>query len=308
LAVLRIGVALLLLVDFLDLAVLDLVPTLWAPQEAGGIPTVLSRKVMPIWYRVFPPSAASAWALWCGMVGSAGALAVGFRSRTAALILMLLSAQAAQITPLASRGIDVLLRNVLLVLAFSGAGRTWSVDTRLRTGAWVCGQTEKTPSWPRQVIVLQMITLYLTAGLQKTGLPWTPLGDFSALYIVLRDPTIASGPMPWLESVYPLTQFATALTVCFELSAGLLPWVYWFRLTADRPGRLRAWVVRWRPQIGWLGLGVGLHLGIAATMALGIFPWALLALYPAFLHPDEARDGIAKAKDWLQRRSAARPK
>ena len=30
-----------------------------------------------------------------------------------------------------------------------------------------------------------------------------------------------------------------------------------------------------------------LHIGIAATMQLGIFPWAMLALYPSFFHPEE---------------------
>ena len=41
---------------------------------------------------------------------------------------------------------------------------------------------------------------------------------------------------------------------------------------------VRLWIV---------AVGAILHVGIAVTMQLGIFPWAMLALYPAFFHPDE---------------------
>jgi hypothetical protein len=57
---------------------------------------------------------------------------------------------------------------------------------------------------------------------------------------------------------------------------------------------LGAVVARFRPDDVWVGFGVAFHLGIAATLDLGIFPWATLALYPAFARvplrtePDEA--------------------
>ncbi len=286
----RLGVATVLLADLVSIGVRGLVPVLWAPQEAGGIPTVLQRDVVPWAWQLLPPTAQSAWCLWGVLLLAALALLIGWRSRTAALVLLLVSAQTAQTTPLADRGIDMLLRNVLLILACSGAGRAWSWQAWRETGRFAGSSDTRIPGWPRHLLVLQLLVMYLTAGLQKTGLPWTPMGDFSALYIVLKDPSIAAGPLPWLESLYPLTQVGTALTVLFELSALGVCGVYWLRWTHDRPGRLRAWVVRRRPHLAWLGLGVVFHLGIAATMALGIFPWAILALYPAFLHPDEAQD------------------
>lgn len=307
LALIRIGVAVVLLADFLTIAALDLVPTLWAPQEAGGIPTVLQRETVPLWYQWLPPTAASAWGLWTGLVLSALALALGCWTRTAAVVLLLLAAQSAQITPLADRGIDLLLRNVLVLLACSGAGETASVDARRRLGTWLAPGEQRVPAWPRHVLVLQLVVMYFTAGLQKTGLPWTPFGGYSALYIILQDPAIAAGPMPWLETLYPLTQLGTAATVLFELGAiGVLA-VFYARWTSERPGRLRSWTVRRRPHLWWLGVGVGLHLGIAATMALGIFPWAVLALYPALVHPDEAAGAWARAWGWAQRRRAPRP-
>ena len=37
----------------------------------------------------------------------------------------------------------------------------------------------------------------------------------------------------------------------------------------------------------WIGIGAVFHLGLALTTELGIFPWAMLALYPAWVHPDD---------------------
>jgi hypothetical protein len=56
----------------------------------------------------------------------------------------------------------------------------------------------------------------------------------------------------------------------------------------------------------WLSLGVVFHLALALTTELGIFPWAMLALYPAWLHPDEWAGFWA----WLtaRRRPAAEPR
>ena len=38
------------------------------------------------------------------------------------------------------------------------------------------------------------------------------------------------------------------------------------------------------------------HLALAATTELGIFPWAMLALYPVWLHPDELKWVFGRAQ------------
>lgn len=281
LAAVRIGVGLVLLYDLLRILSLGLVVPLFAPAEAGGFPDIDDRMVVPELYRLFPRSAATAWGAWGVATAAALAVATGTFTRSAALVLMLVSAQLAQITPLADRGIDLLLRDVLAVLACSGAGAVWSVDARLG------GARPTVPAWPRHLLVLQLLVVYAMAGVQKTALAWTPFGGFSALYVVLQDPSIARHDFGWLGGVYPLTQVATAATMVFEWSALALPLAWWFRATRDRPGRLRAWFNRVEPVRAWALVGVALHLGIAATMALGIFPFAMLALYPALFHPDE---------------------
>jgi hypothetical protein len=75
----------------------------------------------------------------------------------------------------------------------------------------------------------------------------------------------------------------------WEWSALLVLVAFHYRMTPERGGRLREWTLRYRPHLWWLTIGVFFHLGIALTLSLGIFPWAMLATYIAFVHPDELR-------------------
>jgi hypothetical protein len=203
-------------------------------------------------------------------------------------VLVLAYAQLADANTWSDRGIDTLLRNVTLVLACSPSHHAWSVD------AWVARLRgvplpRTGPAWPRRLLALQLVVVYAAAGLQKTALAWTPLGGFSALYIVLQDPSIASWRFAWLADVLPLTQAATAATMAFEWGAMLVPVSWYFARTRTRPGWWRAQFNRTRWTRAWIAVGVALHLGIAATMSLGIFPWAMMALYPVLVAPRPLR-------------------
>jgi hypothetical protein len=72
----------------------------------------------------------------------------------------------------------------------------------------------------------------------------------------------------------------------------------WWHSTRDRPGRLRRLSNFLRMRWVWMLTGLSFHVGIAVTMRLGIFPWGMIALYPALLRPDE----ITRAIAWLQSR------
>lgn len=290
LAVVRVGIGLVLCWDYLRVWQLGLVDVLWAPEQAEGIPDVLFREPVPELYRWFDLTTAPAWWAWGLCLAGAVGLTLGAFTRVSALLFVLVSAQLAQVLPLGDRGIDLLLRNVVLILACSRAGAAWSVDAWRRGGP-----ATEVPAWPRHLLILQLAVMYFLAGIQKTALSWTPFGGFTALYLVLQDPAIARADFAWLEDVLPLTQLATAGTLVFEWTAALLPLLYWYRATRTRPGRLRAFFNRVRPLRFWLPVGVALHLGIALTMAIGIFPFAMLALYPAFFHPDEWRWGWRRA-------------
>lgn len=288
LAFVRVGVGVCLLFDFAMIARHGSVVGLLGPAEAGGWGAVLERSNVPLWYRFLPAEPASAWLLWGLLVLFAATFAAGLFTRTSSLVLMLLYAQAALIVPAGDRGIDMLLRNVLMLFAFSEAGAAWSLDAWRRTGRFV-GDGRLVPAWPRHLLILQLVVMYFVAGIGKIGAGWTPMGGYTALFIILQDPAITRADFGFLVHpvLFAFTQLSTAVTVLWEYSAPLLLGVYWLRHTASRGGALRAWVLRWRPEWWWLSVGVVFHVLIAATLVLGIFPFAMLALYPAFVHPTD---------------------
>jgi hypothetical protein len=284
LAVVRMLVASVILYDLSTLIQLDLVIGLFGPLEDGGLGNPLGRKQTPLLYQWFAPGAGTAIAAhWVALVAAA-MLLLGAGTRMAALVLVLTWAQLAQVLPPADRGIDMLLRNVLLVLMLSGCGKTWSVDAKLRTGSWA-GDGSLIPAWPRLLLVCQMLLLYSTAGMQKMGLTWLPLGDWSALYIVLRDPAFAVLSPATLDRYYWVTQVATAATWCWEWATPLAALAWWYRATRTRPGRMRAWMNSHGFWCKWVVIGASFHIGTGLLMRLGIFPVAMLAIYPCFFHP-----------------------
>ena len=298
LALIRISIGLALLWDLASVAWLDLADVLWAPQEVGGLPSnVLQRVPRPEIYRWFEPTAATGVWTFRVLVLAVICWTVGLGTRLSGLVGLLAYAQLAMVLPLGDRGIDMLLRNVMLLLLLSGSHRTLSIDAKLRTGSWH-GSGELVPGWPRRLVVLQLVVMYFMAGIQKTALAWTPLGGYTALYIILQDPHIARFDPAWLEWASPFLRLATAVTHLFEWTAPLVLVCFHLRSTHERGGRLRAFVHRFKPHWVWIAIGVLLHAGVALTMNLGIFSGVMLACYWAWFHPDElatlARAGRAQ--------------
>ena len=285
LAVVRMLVAAVVLYDLLTLVQLDLVLGLFGPLEDGGLGNPLGRRQVPQLYQWFAPEGGTAIAAFWVAVVAAVMLLLGVGTRMAALVLVLTWAQLAQVLPPADRGIDMLLRNVLIVLMLSGCGKAWSIDAKLGSGRWG-GDGSLIPAWPRLLLVCQMLLLYATAGMQKVGLSWLPLGDWSALYIVLRDPAFAVLSRATLDRYYWLTQAATAATWCWEWATPLAALAWCYRATRTRPGRLRAWMNSHGFWWKWVVIGASFHIGTGFLMRLGIFPAAMLAIYPCFFHPE----------------------
>ncbi len=288
-AALRILVAGVLLYDLAQVWRFHLIVPLWGPADAGGMGQPDRQAEVVELYRWFRADVHTPRLAFGALVLAVFCFGIGLFTQVAALVAVLVYAQFARILPEADRGIDLLLRNVLLIFAFVPAGRFWGVDAR------IFGGLGRIPAWSRRLLILQLVVMYWTAGIQKTAVAWWPWGGFSALYIVLQDMAVARIPFAWLRSLYPATQVLTALTMLFEWLAVFIPLAYWFRASRTRPGWLRAQFNRANVVPWWLAMGVALHLGIALTLHLGIFPWAMLGLYPAFFHPDEIRR-------WMQRR------
>ncbi len=132
--------------------------------------------------------------------------------------------------------------------------------------------------------------MYWLAGLQKVGVHWWPPGHYAALYFILLDPAIARHDFTVLPVMpfFRLTQLGALVTILFQDTYPIVLLLRYLRATPERGGRLRAWLARvpWLEWI-WIGLGAAFHLILAFTTELGIFPWAMLALYPAWVHPDD---------------------
>jgi hypothetical protein len=282
LAAVRIAIAVVLLYDYLVVWRLGLIEPLWAAAP-DGYATGGGDGWATRWLGDGAGSARALW--WISVIGLC-AVATGTLTRAACVAVVLVSAQLAQRAPDADRGIDGLIRIVLLVLALSRSHAVWSVD------AWVLRRLGRpppaeVPAWPRYLLLLQLLWVYFSGGHNKYGAEWGPAGGFTALANALADPHFARFQPGWVGPILPLTRVATAVTMLFELGAPLMLLLTYYAATADRPGRLRRWCNRLRLRWLWIGAGVMFHLGIALTLRLGIFPSAMLALYPVLLLPAE---------------------
>lgn len=302
LALIRILLPLVVLFDLCSLWAHGALTWLWSAPHAGGIAGWLPEEA-PLFYRLFPATPASAQLLWAGLAGSALCVALGIGLRPAALLHVWLSAQAALINGPADRAIDRAIRIMFLILCLSPAAEVWSLRARWKTGSFRGREDVLAPSWARHLIVIQLVLIYWGAGLAKGGTSWYPWGGYRALYYTLRHPVFAAADFAWLEQplAFALTQLATACTHLWELAAPLVLLAAYYRRTAAQSGRVRALFNRWPVRNVYVAFGVVFHLLLALTLRLGIFPFAMLACFPAFFRPEELRAAGVWLAAWGRR-------
>lgn len=283
LALVRIGVALVLLYDFAMVWRLDLVEALWAAPPEGYAHAYDGWAVQ--WLGRGPEVAR---ALWLAAVISLGAIAAGTLTPLACAVFVLVSAQLAHLGADGDRGIDMMLRLAVGILAFSRCNARWSIDAAVlrRLGRPLAREA---PAWPRYLLMAQLVWIYFSAGTNKSGAEWGPHGGFAALGNILSDPHFARFEPGWITAWHPLLRAGTAATMLFELTAPVYLVLHYYAATPERGGRLRRLAARLRLRWLWLGTGAGFHLGTALAMTMGIFPWGMLALYPALLLPRDLR-------------------
>jgi hypothetical protein len=298
LAVVRILVGATLLGDLLQAKLFDVVTLVWGPPPVGaGLGQALAP--LPLAVRALGASAQTAELLWLLAVVACALFTFGVAYRVTSWLLVFAMVELSHIQPV-NDSIDVLLRIVLPVLALSQAGAVWSFD------AWYRAQrgrpaVSSVPAWPRYLVVMQLLWLYISAGHQRDPKTWGPPGGFAAIGNVLGDPHFARFEPGSLAAFYPLTCVGTFWTMLFELSAPLYLLWLWLERHPERGGRFGAAVRRWRVRWIWLCSGASLHAGIALGMKIGLFPFGILALYPAFLAPEETL-GVGAALVRLARR------
>jgi hypothetical protein len=289
LALVRILLSAVVLWDLYQVWRLDLIRVLWAPIEEGGLGPASHGEPVIWFYQHYGATISSTYWLYGATLAAALLLLLGLFSRASALALLLAYAQLEALSPDADRGIDTLMRDVLCILVFSRAGATLSLDALLWQKKFFSERL--VPAWPRFLIIAQLILLYLFAGLAKDAASWSWDGGYVALFYVLHEPHHIRFVIPHeaLVVAYPLTQLGTLSTVLWERSAIFLPLLKWLRNTRERDTRWHRWANRLRLLEVWVCTGVFFHLMLAVLLALGIFPWGCLALYPALAKPGTLR-------------------
>jgi hypothetical protein len=211
---------------------------------------------------------------WLVLLLAAVALAVGWHSRAAAVIVFVLVLSFQNRNPLVFNAGDVLIRVEALLIALAPSGAALSFDERRRTDSFWSAQTRA--PWSLRLFQIQLTVVYVAIfAARMTGDRW-PAG--TALSSVLRLEDMLIVHVPQLISGSPLLMnIGTWAVLVGELLIGILIW--------NR---------RCRPAVATIG--TALHLAIMVTIAVGFFTPATLLLYLAFL-PAET------AEEWIQRRA-----
>lgn len=258
LALIRVLVPLVVVLDLLQVARLGLVTTYWRTADAGGLSRFSGKHAVvdalsPLWGGPLT---------WLVCVSSMTLASLGVATRPALLLGLLAYAQLGHLYPPGDRGIDRLLRTVLLVLLFSGAHRRLSLWQHLRKIPFA----PRVPAWPSGLIRFILVLMYLGAGLHKLGsdLGWLDPSKPNPVYRIIADPLAGKLDPVTFEDWHWVGYAFSVGTIALECSALLI-------LTRHAPR--------------WAVLGVAMHLGIAATMHLGMFSWGMLSLYPLLFAP-----------------------
>ena len=116
--------------------------------------------------------------------------AAGVLSRVTGLVAWLMMSSIYNHNQLYLEGTDTVYRTFFFILLFARTGAAWSVDNLVRCwwlrrrGALAEGKVYRlVPAWPRYLMMGQLIAIYTSTGLVKTGVVWQN-GD--ALYYSLN--------------------------------------------------------------------------------------------------------------------------
>ncbi len=184
--------------------------------------------------------------------------------------LMLVSLQARN--PLVLQGGDDLLRLMLFWSCLLPCGAVWSYDARRAP----ISHTMRYTSLASGGMLLQLACMYFFTAMLKTGPSWRV--TFDAIHYALSLDHFTTSFGYWLLAYPAFLKILTAATYALEFLGPLL-------LFLPR-GNARIRVLLFLAF-------VGLHLGIALTLELGMFPWICMACWLIVL-PTECWDFMSR--------------
>lgn len=296
-ALFRIGVAVMLLLDCITRAV-DVRAFL---TDEGVFPRALWFKTAPVdvWsFHVATGSTVGALVLLAIGAALAVALLIGSHARAVAVASLVLLVSLHNRNLQVFYGFDLLLRVSLLWLCFLPSSARWSVDERTRG---VKADGTEFPAGAQHVsagtlaLTLQMIVVYVFSGIQKLqDESWRSL---DAVWLGLTTDHHATALARSLAGFHDVTRALAVAILVLEL---VVPLLLLLPLPLQRAARDRARVLV-------VAAFVLFHVGTAVFFELGLFPLmgvvAWLPFLPARIWDRKPAD--TREVTWGQRRAAA---
>ena len=203
------------------------------------------------------------YAVLAVLLVAAVALTLGWRTRVAAVVVAVLLLAIQRRDPWVLNSGDLLLRELAFFVALMPAGETWSLDARRR------GESRDRAPWALRLVQLQISGLYLFSVWAKVrGHTWN---EGTAVGIALQLEDLQRFTLP--ASVTTSLAVSAVLTYSALAVEASLAFALWLP-------RLRYWA---------MAAGVGLHLGIEASLLIGWFSLAVIASYVVFVPSDDLR-------------------
>jgi hypothetical protein len=284
-AVLRILVGVLGLIGVLGLTP---VSTFWLPD--GLMPLPGGGVGLRSYLSTIGLGVAAGWVLFSALAGGFAAMALGYRSGWAVTLCFFGSIVQALWNRLPLSGVHDVLVAILFCLLWAETGATLSVDSWLARRRRVPCQSPASSAghsiWPLRLIRIQVSLIYFNTGVWKLfGEPWR---DGSAIHYVLDLNTFQRVPYPLPFELEWIATVATYLTLVWEISFPFMMFHRWTRRLA-------------------LATGVLMHVGMWATLELGLFSWIMMASYLAFLDPVVISRFVSVATGFMSRGKVAGP-
>ncbi|ELY93350.1 HTTM domain-containing protein [Natrialba hulunbeirensis JCM 10989] len=261
LAAFRIGLGLVLLIDLLTLRLPGL-RTFYTDQ--GVFPRETLAETYPLFEALSVHAlSGAAWfqALLLALAGLfAASLLVGYRTRLATVGALVLTASLYARNPLALNGGDTILLTFLALGLFLPLSARWSVDARRHanesTSQKPTALDSRTCSLATAAILVHFTLIYVTNAILKfQSDAW--LGGFA------------------VQRTLHLEQYLTPLGAALSDLSLVLIAVNWFWV-ALLSSSVVLLVVTGRLRLALVAGFVGTHLGMAATMRLGVFPLVMI--------------------------------
>jgi hypothetical protein len=230
-----------------------------------------------------------AWAVQIGppylilavLLAAAVALTLGWRTRIVSVLIWLLLVAIQRRDPWILNSGDLLLRELAFFVMLMPAGETWSLDARRRLRGG--GVERPRAPWGLRLVQMQVSAIYLFSVWAKVrGTTWN---DGTAVGIALQLQDLQRFAVPASVSTSLLVSaILTYSSLAVEASLAFGLWL----------PRLRYWV---------MAAGVGLHLGIEASLLIGWFSLAIVSSYLVFVPPEHLR----RAVTWIRSRRRTTP-